>query len=372
MIPCAGRKETPVAESSLPAYVEFGANPRYQPPFLVQGCRMYNFVLAADYERLRALFAKCLNTPSGGAVDFWPVGLPGLAYVLFSFVDMQRESSRDANLGWVREREFAIWMLGWDLKSWRFSWFIPYIFVDSDAALIVGRQDYGFPKRLGWFTFPQNEANPEVFSLETLVIPQYDPNTQAVRKPLIEIRPSGEGKSKELTRAFAGFTEMCREVADRVFDGHLLSVERSPDKLTGQKPGRTSAGIVNLVRQEFQHLGKEIEQTGEAIERRLVNIGEALGLGNIPLVFLKQFRDAAYADRACYQAIIAALCKLTGFTSAQLLGDYEITLCDYPSDPIRQDFGFPAGPLKPKLSFCLEYNFIVEPGNELWRAGAAT
>src|SRR5262249_8305725 len=25
----------------------------YQPPFLVQGCRMYNFVLTADYERLR-------------------------------------------------------------------------------------------------------------------------------------------------------------------------------------------------------------------------------------------------------------------------------------------------------------------------------
>ncbi len=62
-------------------------------------------MLEADYDRLQALFSQCLNTPSGGAVDFWPVGLPGLCYVMLNFVDMQRESSREANLGWVTEKE---------------------------------------------------------------------------------------------------------------------------------------------------------------------------------------------------------------------------------------------------------------------------
>jgi hypothetical protein len=129
---------------------------------------------------------------------------------------------------------------------------------------------------------------------------------------------------------------------------------------------------VNLVRQELEHLGEKIEQAGEAIERRMLNLGEELGLGNIPLVFLKQFRDVTYSDRACYQAIIASFCKLTGFSSAHFLGDYQITLFDYPSDPIRQDFGFPEGPLKPKLSFYLEYDFVVEPGRELWKAGGTS
>ncbi len=361
-----------MSDSPLPQYIEFGANPRYQPPFLVQGCRMYNFVLEADYDRLQALFSQCLNTPAGGAVDFWPVGLPGLSYVMLNFVDMQRESSREANLGWVTEKECAIWMLGWDLQNRRFSWFIPYIFVDSDAALIVGRQEYGFPKRLGWFTFPPKDEKPEAFSLETLVIPQYDPNTQAVRKPLVEIRQTGEGKPEERTRVFTSFAEMCGAAADRVFDGHLLSLDHSQDKPATQETSRTSGGSVTLVRREIEHLGNEIEQAGEAIERRVLNIGEELGFGSIPLVFLKQFRDAAYADRACYQAIIASICKLTGFSSASFLGDYEITLFDYPSHPIRQNFGFPEGPLKPKLSFYLEYNFIVEPGSELWKAGGTT
>lgn len=326
-----------MSERELPDYIEFGGNPRYQAPFTIQGCRMYNFVVAADYEKLRALFSKSLNTPSGGAVDFWPVGLPGFAYVLFSFVDMQHQSAQEPTLGWIREREFTIFVPGLDFSALRngdrgLAFFIPYIFVDSDAALIVGREAYGFPKRLGCLTLPPPQADPGVFSLDTLVIPGTTPDTEAVSKRLIEIRSTGEGKPQDRALVFTSFSAMSQEVANRVFGGPI---------------------------------------TIKHAEEHLMDIGKEIGLG-VPLVFLKQFRDCQVQDRACYQSIVASSFELTAFTRAGLLGDYEITLDDYPSDPIREEFGFPTGVLTPELSFYGEFDFIVPPGHELWRAKATS
>lgn len=326
----------------LPQYVEFGANPRYQGPFTIKGCRMYNFVVAANHEKLRALFAKCLNTPSGGVVDFWPVGLPDLSYVLFSFVDMQHQSAREPTLGWIREQEFTIFALGLDFNSLRngdrsFAFFIPYIFVDSDAALIVGREVYGFPKRLGRLTLPPGDAAPTVptiFSLDTLVIPGNTPETEAICKRLIEIRPTGDGKPKPHEGVFTSLEDLTREVAKRMF-----------------------GGPITILRRLEEHL-----------EEHLIDIGKETGLG-VPLVFLKQSRDSEFQDRACYQSIVASSFQLTGFKGAGFLSDYQITLYDYPSDPIREDFGLPQGTLTPKLGFYVDFDFNVPPGRELWRAG---
>lgn len=349
----------------LPQYVEYGANPRYQPPFSIHGCRMYNFVLESDYSCQQALLDKCLNTPSGGAMDFRAVGRPGMSYVLLSFADLQHQSAREANLGWVVEREVDLWILGWETRKPFLSWFLPYIFVDSDAALITGRQDYGFPKRLGWFTFP-SPNDPTTFSMETTVIPTYEPTTQAVRKPLIDIRQISAATS---STTYTTLEHLCSDVAHLLFDGHALSVERAQSARMTQTQGQPSGGIGALIRREISTLDNRIAQVGETLERDVIDIGKALGLGNIPLVFLKQFRDATYADRACYQGIIGTFFRVTNFVSARLLGDYEITLSDYPSAPIRQDLGLASGLLKPKLSFVLEFDFIAEPGAELWKAG---
>ncbi|MGC1679287.1 MAG: acetoacetate decarboxylase family protein [Candidatus Binataceae bacterium] len=322
-----------MSEKELPAYVDFGANPRYQAPFTIQGCRMNNFVVAADFEKLRALFSNTLNKPSGGAVDFWPVGLPGFTYVLFSFVDMRHQSAREPTLGWIREQEFTVFVPGFDFNALRngdrgFAFFIPYIFVDSDAALIVGRETYGFPKRLGSVSLPPAQGAPTFFALDTLVIPGATPDTEAVSRRLIEIHSVGEGKPEDRSVVFRDFESMCKQIADRVFGG--------PIKIT-------------------------------QAEEHLLDIGRELGLG-VPLVFLKQLRDTALQDRACYQSIVASSFSLTAFNGGGLLGDYEITLSDFPSDPLREELGLSTGVLRPKLSFHVEYDFIVPPGHELWRA----
>ena len=46
------------------------------------------------------------------------------------------------------------------------------------------------------------------------------------------------------------------------------------------------------------------------------------------MLFLKQFRDIVYADRACYQAIVEAPITAAGTSAASSAEDYELTLED--------------------------------------------
>ena len=99
-----------------------------------------------------------------------------------------------------------------------------------------------------------------------------------------------------------------------------------------------------------------------------MDLGEKLS-GGAPVVFLKQFRDAARPDEAVHQSIVEALTPLEAFRGGQIFGDdYEITLPDYASQPIRIDLGLAPGPLKPKLSFLMKYDFKVGLGKEVWKA----
>jgi hypothetical protein len=91
--------------------------------------------------------------------------------------------------------------------------------------------------------------------------------------------------------------------------------------------------------------------------------------GTFPIIGLKQFRDVAQSDRACYQAITDAPMKIGGFHGGGLLGDYVVNLGDLASEPIRQDLGLPPGPIRPLLSAWLRYDFRLDAGIELWNAG---
>ena len=67
--------------------------------------------------------------------------------------------------------------------------------------------------------------------------------------------------------------------------------------------------------------------------------------GTFPIIGLKQFRDIAQSDRACYQAITDAPMKIVDFHAGGLLGEYVVNLGGLASEPIRQDLGLPPGPI---------------------------
>jgi hypothetical protein len=89
----------------------------------------------------------------------------------------------------------------------------------------------------------------------------------------------------------------------------------------------------------------------------------------MPLVFLKQFRDAVDGTRACYQAIIEADAQITRFGGFGMLpGNYEVKVEPLSSHPFVEDFGLPASRLTAKIAFYANYDFTMNMGTEAWRA----
>ena len=63
------------------------------------------------------------------------------------------------------------------------------------------------------------------------------------------------------------------------------------------------------------------------------------GPEDVPLVSSKQFRDVADSSSACYQAIVAASCKVTAFRSGRRLGGtFSLAAANFRSHPIASDF----------------------------------
>jgi hypothetical protein len=116
-------------------------------------------------------------------------------------------------------------------------------------------------------------------------------------------------------------------------------------------------------------------EAAQAIVRGLADIGDdktyglfldllailAINLGfKIPIVFLKQVRDASQPARARHQEVLDAdgFVPLSGFRGGGFLeGDHDVLVNDYISHPIRMELGLPSGKLRPRFAFELDFDF---------------
>jgi len=86
------------------------------------------------------------------------------------------------------------------------------------------------------------------------------------------------------------------------------------------------------------------------------------------MFFLRQFRDVAEPDRACYQAIIEAACDLTAWRGGGFLEEHVLTIRDCASHPLARDLGLAPGPIETGFGFWADFDFDIGAGKELWRA----
>jgi hypothetical protein len=86
----------------------------------------------------------------------------------------------------------------------------------------------------------------------------------------------------------------------------------------------------------------------------------------VPQLFLKQFRDVADGNHACYQAITEAMGQITRFNSAPHLTEYDMVLAHLDSSPVAADFGI--APQQRVLGAEFEYDMSIFPGKVLWKA----
>jgi hypothetical protein len=99
---------------------------------------------------------------------------------------------------------------------------------------------------------------------------------------------------------------------------------------------------------------------------------ETLSQGRIPVVSLKQIRDTARSDRACYQAIVNSVMRVTKYHGLGILnGHYAIKIHDYASAPIVDDLGLRLeedGTLQPRMAYWVSFDCSYGEGENLFVA----
>jgi hypothetical protein len=204
----------------LPRYVDYGGLISIPAPFQSLGATLYGFWARADPAKLEALCRQVFAEPSGGRVDYRPLG----QHVMLSWGRIPRVVSQTRpfdDMGGVEEDQVVVWIPtasvrrhGGHLVAERFAMFVPYIWLDNPMSLATGREVFGFPKTWGWPAFPEPDV-PLHVKLDAFGL-DYGKSERAARHPLLELVQGDPVPGVEPTE-LRSLHEAARHVADRLF-----------------------------------------------------------------------------------------------------------------------------------------------------------
>lgn len=271
---------------TLPPYLYQNGDPALPPPFSFPGLQTQGFPLKANLADLEALVNRFLNIAPLEEMGFAFAPMAPLVYLtLNTYPKMISEPPPFDDMGFTSQRELQVGIpvvlfepSGGLLVPQEIGLFSAWLVVDNPWSVITGREVLGFPKVLGWFQLPDDFPNPYPSSVETLVFPQFSPETPLTRELLLEVRSVLEG---ELPDEMQEWQQRYADDPGRV--GPLGPV----DYLYGpEAPFAVEEEIWKLIE-------------GATAEWRIRDYQ------------LKQFRDAAEPERACYQAITRSLLRIS-------------------------------------------------------------
>ena len=283
----AGTRRAPRTRPQ-PQYIERALNESTSPPYTSRATAMYAGVLRADPERLRGLCDRHLNL--GPDRVYLPLG----PSVVFYAQNNRALSAVDAP-GVVPERDFGFLLPVAICERRRgrlvptgVAAYMPYLWVDLGAAVVGGREVLGFPKGQARLAFPDAPGAGAQLQIHAVMPPPRE-------------RPGADWQEERLLGA----------------------------TLTGDTgPGRARS-LVGALRSSYDHtwLARCGLDTGAQL-RLLRTLTTTLRTGALRMVFLKQYRDAAVCQRACYQAVVEAPCAREGAprVAAQLPGELQLQI----------------------------------------------
>jgi hypothetical protein len=304
---------------------------------------MYSFVLEADPDRLQAICDRQLNL--GGPVVYRPLG----PFVFFIAATMGPVSSASP-AAWTDEKDFGFWVpvlagrrgLGGEFRAERPAFFLPYLWVDEYLASQTGREVFGYPKGVGRLRNPAAPGDPAEFSIDALVVPEFGPPGA----------PTSRWQWQRLVTASRRGGDPWTSLAGEI--GSIASLGR--------------AVVTAIARQLGDHA---LPEPTLALLRSLAR--DALAL-EVPMVFLKQFRDAADGRMACYQAIVESANRMTRdpIAAGVLPGDWELSIAQFADVRLIDRLGLRARPSDGKVPaafhFWAKFAFTAAPGRVVWRA----
>jgi len=319
-------------------YVEIPGDLVLRQPIALTGVTMYCWMLDASWSALNQLCDLVFNgRPSGW--EYRPL-LPACALVC---ADMARGQSRDPAdhaKGGMPERDLGFWVplvrgkrVGGRFEMAELVWYHPYLFIDNEAAFVVGRETYGFRKYIGECAMPTSASDRSTFAVKTLFIEKFSPSATGTVDWLWEL--TADGARGELKAEMSSLAHLIEEAVKGLRERFARSNEGFP------------------------------VPTWELIE----NLVRDLVRGEVPMVFLRQIRDIARADLAAYQAIVEAPCKMTAWHGAGFVRPHQLSIKTVDSHPIVKQLGLRAPSFATGIGWWIGLDFAMENGTTIWEAG---
>lgn len=322
----ATNRVEPALDNSLPEYADNGLGfPSFRGPYLQKDARLAAFFFNADGESLTALCDRTLNVSESFTYKYVPL----TSSVMLVFADMLVSSrdERDQQVGLIPETEVSFWVLTVAMQKTEsglvphhLAWFLPYLLVDEGNAIATGREVFGFNKLTAQFQKPDQIQKPG-FTADVLGFKQFGADLVAQRERLLALSASS---SADVTKA-----------------NDLDSIKNT-----------MSAEL-------FKNMRSNLEGGLLEFAARFIN-------DHIPLVFLKQFRDAQNTHKACYQRLIEAPLKVeTFFEGGIFLNSYTLNIASLASHPLAQNLGLNIGEQKSTLAAWMKVDFVLGSGIEV-------
>lgn len=324
-----------------PRYVRRGGEQDITNPFHLRDCAIDAFFFRADYDALRRLVSRDLDSVLCRSDWRRPLGLlfPRVRIVplvpIVMLVCAQTARIEVPGVGWMPEVDVGFWIpvlmlakFGPFTIPWEIGFYQPYLFVDSGQAMATGRETYGYHKMLGEFDLPSDPEHPEQLEVRAIAWREFGSAQRAQLERVFTLREtSGVVQARS---HFGSFDQARRTLLESMGDeGTRLFVRALDDSID-------LLDFVDLIR--------------------------------VQQVFLKQFRAIEDPSRACYQAVSKVGAPLRQFHRGGLLpGRYELDLADLASLPIRDELGLGPGTLTPFASFWGVIDFDLELGTTLSR-----
>jgi hypothetical protein len=314
-----------------PPYVEFGGLAVAPGPLQCDDTTLYVFGLQADHAKLEALCERVFKDPTGGAVDYRPLG--DSVILTFGVVGAIRPTLEPwHSMGAVREPQVGFWIPvarvkedGDRLVGQDFGMFCAAMMLDNPISLLSGREDYGYPKTMGWSTMPATPADLTTpFGLEVFGM-NFGVGEQPERRPLMELTPVGDEIS-EVDLAI----------------GDILSAGKWIKELLFEQP-HVDLGL---------HFGYEF---AKALHDHTVN-----------QVFLKQIRGTEDGRLADVQQVVVAPAVTKNISMAQLRHDYDLKIQHLDSHPLYDELGIQDQ--RVTLAGRMHFDFLIEAGQVRWEA----
>jgi hypothetical protein len=300
---------------SAPDYIFFGGSSIPPPPFTCAQVQFFSLFFAGDLAAMQNLVDRTLNAATSPQ-RYCTI----LDVVFFGVMASQMVGSATPpynGYGTMAENDVGFWILVQDTRTGAYYMFAPYLYVDNTAAVIGGREVWGFQKIPADMQIMPADPSQAVITVSTLAVPQFAPNARFATAEIFRLTPGANATKTQVRNG-----------------EKLATALRRP-----QRPA--------LSDDSFQLMQTLLEN--------------ASGPFLAPMIFLKQLRDAASISATCYQSVIIANATTTTLRRQGVLaGDYPLKLADYASQPIAGDLGLTLGDQTSNSGIWFDLDFTME------------